>query len=155
MTSVLLGVDVTANTADAQFELGTKHRDQNNDKEYIYVLADEAITATSAVVIPEDHGVEMVDTTSTASAFGDRVGVANTALTSGYYGWVQIYGATTLNVATSCAANKAINSTATAGRLDDDATSGAEVINGIVTTGAESSNAAAAILTYPTVGATL
>lgn len=155
MTDVLLGVDLTSNTADALFELGTRHYDQNTGKEYVYVLADEAITAAAAVVIPEDHGVEMVDTTSTASAFGDRVGVANTALTSGYYGWVQIYGATTLSVGSSCAANTAINSTATAGRLDDDATTGAEVINGIVTTGAESSNLAAAILTYPTVGATL
>ena len=155
MTTVLIGADVTSNTTEAQFELGTKHRDQNTDKEYIYVLADEAITATSAVVIPEDHGVEMVDTTSTASAFGDRVGVANNAITSGNYGWVQIYGATTLNVGSSCAANTALNSTGTAGRLDDDATSGAEVINGVVTTGTEGSNAATAILTYPTVGATL
>lgn len=155
MTQVLIGADVASEHTTAQFELGTRHVDQNTGKEYIYVLADEAITATSAVVIPEDYGVEMVDTTSTASAFGDHVGVSNIAITSGSYAWVQIYGATTLNVASSCAANTAINSTASAGRLDDDATTGAEVIEGIVTTGAESSNAAVAFLQYPSVGATL
>lgn len=151
----LIGADVENESTTALFEIGSRHYDPNTDKEYMYVLADEAITAEAAVIIPEDYGVEMVDTTSTASAFGDRVGVSNIAIASGSYAWVQIYGGTTLSVATSCAANTAINSTATAGRLDDDATTGAEVIDGLVTTGAESSNSAAALLNYPSVGATL
>lgn len=155
MAQTLIGVSVAEKTTTAEFELGTRHYDPNTDKEYIYVQAGEALTANAAVVITEAGQVEMVDTTSTASAFGDRVGVVSIAFANDDYGWVQIYGACTLSVGTSAAANKAINSTATAGRLDDDASVGAEVINGVVTTGAEASNLAAALLTYPTVGATL
>lgn len=155
MAQTLIGVDVGSKSTEAGFELGTRHYDPNTDKEYIYVQAGEALTANAAVVITEAGQVEMVDTTSTASAFGDRVGVVSIAFDNDDYGWAQIYGACTLSVGSSAAANTALNSTATAGRLDDDATTGAEVINGVVTTAAESSNLAAALLTYPTVGATL
>lgn len=142
-------------TTEAEFSLGVKCGD-GQGKEYVYVQASEALTANAAVLITEAGASEMVDTTSTASAFGDRVGVVEVAFASGDYGWAQVYGANaSLSVGSSCAANTAINSTGTAGRLDDDATAGAEVIDGIVTTGAEDSNLAAAFLNYPKVGATL
>lgn len=155
MPQTLIGVAVGEKSTSAEFELGTRHYDPNTDKEYIYVQAGEDLTANAAVVITEAGQAEMVDTTSTASAFGDRVGVVSIAFDDDDYGWAQIYGACTLDVATSAAANTALNSTTTAGRLDDDATGGTEVIDGVVTTAAESSNTAAALLTYPTVGATL
>jgi len=155
MAQTLLGASVGAKSTTAEFELGTRHYDPNTDKEFIYVQAGEALTTNAAVVITEAGQVEMVDTTSTASAFGDRVGVVSIAFDDNDYGWAQIYGACTLSVGPSAAANTALNSTATAGRLDDDAAAGAEVIDGVVTTAAESSNLAAALLTYPTVGATI
>jgi hypothetical protein len=155
MANTLIGVAVGEKSTTAEFELGTRHYDPNTDKEFIYVQAGEALTANAAVVITEAGQAEMVDTTSTASAFGDRVGVVSIAFDNDDYGWAQIYGACTLSIGSSAAANTALNSTATAGRLDDDATSGAEVIGGVVTTAAESSNLASALLTYPTVGATL
>lgn len=155
MPQTLIGVAVDEKSTTAEFDLGTRHYDPNTDKEYIYVQAGEALTANAAIVITEAGQVEMADTTSTASAFGDRVGVVSIAFDDNDYGWAQIYGACTLSVGTGAAANTALNSTATAGRLDDDATVGAEVISGVVTTAAESSNLASALLTYPTVGATL
>lgn len=155
MTNTLLGAAVGSKSTSAEFELNARHFDPNTGKEFIYIQAGEALTANAAVVITEAGQAEMVDTTSTASAKGDRVGVVSIAFDNDDYGWAQIYGACTLSVGSSAAANTTLNSTATAGRLDDDATSGAEVINGVVTTAAESSNLAAAILTYPTVGATL
>lgn len=155
MSDTKIGANVGTTSTTAEFGLGEQHYDGVTGKEYIYVQAGEALTANAAVVITEAGAAEMVDTTSTASAFGDRVGVISVAFADEEYGWAQITGACTLSVGSSCAANTAINSTATAGRLDDDATSGAEVIEGIVTTGAESSNLAAALLQYPSVGATL
>lgn len=155
MPQTLLGVDLTATSTSAQFDLGTRHYDPNTDKEYIYVQAGEALTANAVVIITEAAQVEMVDTTSTAAAFGDRVGVVSLAFDNDDYGWAQIYGAATISAATGCAANVRVNSTATAGRLDDDGTAGAEVIVGIVALATAADNLASGLLTYPTVGATL
>lgn len=155
MAQTLIGADVDNKSTEAGFELGTRHYDPNTDKEYIYIQAGEALTANAAVVITEAGQAEMVDTTSTASAFGDRVGVISIAFDDNDYGWAQIYGACILSAPTSAPANVRLNSTGTAGRLDDDATSGAEVIVGVALTATAASNLGAALLTYPTVGATL
>lgn len=155
MAETLLGVSVGDKSTSAEFAVGTRYYDPNADKEYIYIQAGEALTANAAVVITESGQVEMVDTTSTASAFGDRVGVVSIAFDDNDYGWAQIYGACTISAVTGCAANTAVNSTGTAGRVDDDATAGAEVINGVIATATAADNLAAALLTYPTVGATL
>jgi len=155
MTSAIGGADPTRTTTDAEFGLNDVVSDGKGSV-YVYIQASEALTSTSAVLITEAGASEMVDTTSTASAFGDRVGVVSVAFLINEFGWAQIYGPVpSLNVATAAAANTELNSTGTAGRLDDDATSGAEIITGIATTAAESSNAAAAILNYPVVGSTI
>lgn len=155
MAETLIGVAVGEKSTSAGFAVGTRYYDPNTDKEYIYIQAGEDLTANAAVVITEAGQAEMVDTTSTASAFGDRVGVVSIAFTDNDYGWAQIYGAATVSAVTGCAANVAVNSTATAGRLDDDATAGAEVIAGLVLTATAADNLGSALLTYPTVGATL
>jgi len=123
--------------------------------EWLYCHAQEALAANDAVLVHETFEAEKVDTTSTASAFGQRVGVTEVAVSDNDFFWLKISGETTLNVGTSAAANAQLNSTGTAGRLDDDATVGAEIIEGIVTTGTESGNAANAILDRPRVGATI
>ena len=151
-----IGTDVTTSTESSGFDLGSRFTD-NEGKEYIYVHANGAIVAADVVLIDEAYEADQIDTTNSASGFGQVCGVALGAFTDNYYGWVQIYGVVSaINVASSCAANIAINSTATAGRLDDDATVGAEVVNGIVLTTAETTgNTAPGFLSYPTVGATL
>lgn len=123
-------------------------------KEYVYVQANGAITANDVVFVDETGQADQLDTTNSASAFGQTVGVAPATFADNEYGWIQIYGACTINVGSSCAANTQLNSTSTAGRVDDDATAGSEDVAGLATTGAESSNAAAGWLNYPTVGAT-
>lgn len=154
MTRNALGVNPDYPTDIAFARLGQVTWGED-DSAYIYVQADGAIAATDAVIVDEDGQAVKASTTSSASAFGDRVGVANAAMSDDQYGWVQVYGPTTLNVAASCAANAEINTTGTGGRLDDDGSAGAEKIVGIVTTGSESSNAAAAMLIWPYVGATI
>lgn len=149
-----IGAAFTVATTNRQFSLGTVIADGEGGS-YIYVQANGAIAANDAVVIDAAHQAAAASTTNTASAFGNRAGVAAATMADDEFGWVQRAGPCSLNVGSSCAANTAINSTGTAGRLDDDATTGAEVISGIVITGAEASNVAAAMLNWPTVGATL
>lgn len=144
----------TAVNVHPEFELGTRMK-SGDGKEYVFVQANGAITANDVCLLDESFQADQIDTTNSASAFGQAVGVAPATFADNDYGWMQVYGACTVNVATSAAVNTALNSTATAGRIDDDATSGAEVVDRLVTTGAESSNAAAAWANYPTVGATL
>lgn len=153
MTSAIGGANPLRTTTTAEFGLGDVVSDGQGNV-YVYVEADEAITVNAAVIIDETAGIEMVDNTSSASAFGDRVGVVSVAFVAAEFGWAQIYGTATVDVATSAAANVQLNGTATAGRLDDDATAGSEDIAGMALTAAESSNLAACILNYPTIGVT-
>ena len=157
-TSNMIGARFDSWTSDAKFELGTVSGG-NDGSEWVYVQADAGgVTGAGYVVlIDEDYAADMIDTTNTASAFGQMVGVASAAATASYYGWVQRKGTASIRVAASCAANTAINSTGTAGQLDDDATTGAEVVNGIVLTTANGGAAGTAegVLDYPSVGATL
>jgi hypothetical protein len=154
----MIGGNFTTSVSDTEegkgFGLGDTYSDHQG-KEYVWVQASGAVAATDVVIFDEVYQAASVTLTTSASAKGDRVGVAAFAMADNDYGWVQVKGPCTVNVATSCAVNTTVNTTASAGRLDDDATTGAEVINGLVTTGAESGNAAAAMLVYPTVGATL
>ncbi|MEM9523125.1 MAG: hypothetical protein AAF982_03890 [Pseudomonadota bacterium] len=137
-----------------EFELGT-HMKGDAGREYVYVRANGAITANDVVFIDENHQADQLDTTNSASAFGRMLGVAPATFADDQYGWIQIKGACTLNVGSACAANTQLNSTGTAGRVDDDGTAGSEVAEGLATTGIESSNTAAGWLNYPRVGATL
>lgn len=127
------------------FGLGDRYCDDSGN-EYLFVQANGAITANDVVIIDEAYQADQADTTNSAGALGDRVGVAAATFADDEYGWVQVKGTCTINVGSSCAANTKLNTTATAGRVDDDATAGAETIHGLYTTGSESSNAAAGIL---------
>lgn len=153
-----LGGNTATPTTDRKQALLATMTDESG-KVWVYVQASGAITGAGyACVIDETGQAVMATTTTTASAFGDRVGIPEAAFADDEYGWLQIYGPSSVLGAASCAANTAINSTATAGTLDDDATAGAEVIAGVVLTaavGAGGAATAAAMLNYPTVGATL
>ena len=127
-------------------------------KGYMFVTADEALTAGNAVLIHEDYGSEQIDTTSSAPGTGQGLPAALcvTSVASGGAGWVQVYGVgdVELNVATSAAAHTVLASTGTAGRLDDATTAGTEIIAGMTLSAAESSNSAACILHWPYVSTT-
>jgi hypothetical protein len=154
----ITGIQPNRTTADAEFTLGVLGT-TSNGKIYKYIRSDATgFSAGDAVIISEANVGDQATTTTSAPGTGQGlpVGVPEVSFTASYYGWVQVYGAcAALNVATSCAAHTNINTTATAGRLDDDATEGAEVIEGLTTTAAESSNSAAAFLNFPIVGRTL
>lgn len=126
--------------------------------EFVYVQAEGAITGAGYVVLIDEAGqADMIETTISATARGQMVGVAQAAFADDDYGWVQIFGTTNIRVAASAAANAVLNTTATGGQIDDDATTGAEVIDRMVLTTARGGSAGTAegVLFYPTVGATL
>jgi len=157
--NAMVGGDLVTPVSDLEegkgFGLGDRYCDSEG-KQYIWCQADGAITANDVVIISEAYQADQIDTTNSAGALGDRVGVAPYTFADDDYGWIQVEGPCTVNVATSCAANTKLNSTATAGRVDDDATGGAETIHGLYTTGDESSNEAAGILvSQPHIDATL
>lgn len=137
------------------FTLGARMQDDAGN-EYVYVQADGAITAGDVVIVSEAFQADALDTTNSNGAIGDTVGVAKGTLADDDYGWVQVYGvAPAVNAATGATANTVLNSTGTAGRVDDDATGGSESITGLYITATAADNTAAGILRYPYIEATL
>lgn len=165
--SIRIGITpdaVRTSTEGPEVRLGTRgivaHADGN--KEYLYVQATEAITAAGYLcVVKTGFTVEMVDVTATTAGtagYGSQVGAAQAAIASSGYGWIQIFGKGSLRTLASAAKGTRLNSTATAGAVDDDGGAGSEAIFGLVlgtaTGGAEATNTDA-YFNYPSVGTTL
>lgn len=168
MAQAVIGLSkdqITAATAVSAFRLGTVggYDDPTNGyQEFIYGRADGAVTAAGYLCV-EETGFDfaMASTTSTAPGAagpGTRCGAAQAALADNQYGWFQIYGKGSVRTLASAAKGTQLNSTATGGAVDDDATAGSEVINGLVigtATGGAAATNADALFSYPTVGRTL
>jgi hypothetical protein len=136
------------------FGLGDRYTDSVG-KEWVWIVAGGAVAQYDVVIFDETYSGLALSTSNDAR--GDLVGVAPVAIASASYGWVQVKGPTTMNVLASCAANARLNTTATGGSLDDDATTGAMAVDGIylTTARAASPGSAPGILNYPAVGVTL
>jgi len=127
----------------------------NGGTEWEYVQADGAITANFVVFIDETGQAKMLSTSNDAR--GDKVGVAGVAFADNEYGWICRKGAIDVQVTASAAANTQLNTTSTAGQLNDDATSTTYSIDGLFLTTARggTDGTAPAMLNYPIVGAVL
>lgn len=154
-----IGINTTFTVSDLDegrgFALNEKMCDYNG-KEWLYVQASGAITGAGyAVVIDEEGQAAMLSTSN--DAFGHRVGIPAVAFADNDYGWVQIYGdCDAILCAASCAADKQLMTTATAGTLDDTAT-GVRV-DGVTLSAAVGGGGAATAagsLTYPRIGDTV
>ena len=168
MSSAVIGIDktqVTGASAVAAFRLGTVggYDDPTNGyQEFIYGRADGAVTGLGYLCV-EATGFDfaMATTTNTApgaAGFGSRVGAAQAALADNEFGWFQIYGKGSLRTLASAAKGTRLNTTATGGAVDDDATASSEAIVGLVlgtATGGAAATNADATFSYPTVGVTL
>lgn len=162
----VMGIDPTkvrTNTEGPEFGLGQLGANVGSagTKAYIYVKASGAITDDGYVCDIDSSAftAAMSSTTTTApgTGAGKQVGVARAAIADTGYGWLQVYGAGTIRVAASCAAYTLLNSTGTAGQIDDDATASSEIIDGIVLDVAAGGAAAtvAGVMNWPSVGRTL
>jgi hypothetical protein len=123
----------------------------------VYVQASATIAQYDVVTYDETYYTTVAPVSTSNDARGDKLGVAAVAFADNEYGWLQIYGPCTLNVLASCNPNVELTTSATGGSLDDATTSSLVVADGIVTTAASVSAAAAqaGILNFPTVGRTL
>lgn len=131
-------------------------------KGYVYIRdSGSAITGASYVVLIDgsDYTAVMASTTTSAPGTGAQkmVGIATAAIAASGYGWVQVYGPCTIRTLASAAAYTSLNTTGTAGALDDDATASSEVIEGlsldVATGGAPASTAG--FVNWPKVSRTL
>jgi len=152
--TTLIGVDVLNSFTAAEltqgkgFGLGDRHIDQLGN-EYVFIQAGSGgITANFVATIDEAYGAVMLSTSNDAR--GDLIGVAPSTIAANSYGWLQVKGVCNIQVAASCAANARLNTTATAGQLDDDGTAGAFTCDGIFLTTARGAGAGTApgILNY-------
>ena len=100
-----------------------------NGKEYVFAQSATSIAVGDVVAIASDTGIAAGLTTATSAA-SETIGVAQVALASGDYGWVQIYGACGVKVLGSAVKAVPLFSTVTAGSLDD-ATASNYLVSGI------------------------
>lgn len=159
MTSNTIGAAPTlpaASVTDGKnFGLGDRYTDDDGN-EFVYVQANGAITGAGYIcVIDETYQAAMVSTSN--DALGDLLGVPLAAWLDNDYGWLQVKGPTVVRVAASAAANTRLNTTATAGQLDDDNTSGSFIAANVWLTTANGGSAAtaAAMLLHPYIGNTV
>lgn len=119
MSTKVLGAYTGVTSTTAKHDLGSEYTDRNGTK-WVYVKADtNAKTAYSVCYIASDY--TLGDGVG-ASAVGD-CGVPQVAFAASEYGWVAIKGPMTVKYAAGVAAGAAIYTSATAGALDDAASS--------------------------------
>jgi allophanate hydrolase subunit 2 len=126
-------------------------------KEFLFCVTGGAITG-AGFVVTIDEAYSAVQLSTSNDARGDLIGVALSAVTSGDYAWFQVKGVCdNIQVLASCAANVRLNTTGTAGALDDDGTATTIQAEGIylTTARAASQGNAPGVLNYPIQGVTL
>lgn len=152
----LVGVKASAQTLDTvqQFNLG--HRCFGDvGGEWVYCKYGGTLAAGDFVVIDKDYNASGLTTTN--GLRGMRVGVTKIAGASTNWGWFQIAGGCAGRTAAAIAANAQLNTTATAGAIDDDAAGGSKRIDGIyIPTAAGGATTNTEFhLNFPVIGATL
>lgn len=108
-----------------EHDLGTIAFDKSGNK-YIYLAGVASTVAGDVVAYDEDYAT----TRAGANAVGG-IAVALGAVIANKYGFYQIGGKATVNVATGFAADTAVYLTSTAGTIDDAAVAG-DQINGAI-----------------------
>ncbi|MDZ7355876.1 MAG: hypothetical protein ONB55_22375 [candidate division KSB1 bacterium] len=157
------GIDPTRVDTEAKWTPGSVafQSSSSGTKGFVYAQADGAVTAASYVVAIDGSTYDAVMVTTSNGApgqgMGKMVGVAQAAMADNEYGWFQIFGPGTVRVAALCAAYTLLNTTATSGQIDDDATAGSRVIDGIVldASNGELAGAVACFINWPRVARTL
>lgn len=154
-----LGINITQADTTAQFVLGT-NTSGNEGAVYVYCQANGAMALGdgSVALLDPSFQATLISTSNSNTTFAQAVSICKTILADNEFGWFQIYGTANIFGLASAVKNVALNTTATAGHLDDDATAGAEVVAGLILTVTVGGGGAAAVeghLNFPTVGVTL
>lgn len=154
LTETYTAAQLTGSESGKRFGLGDRYEDSTG-KAWVFVTASTAIAQYDVVSLTTAYAAATLSTANDAR--GNLAAVAQVAFASGDSGWVQVRGPSTINVLASCAANVRLNTTATAGSLDDDGTVGSMQVQGIYLTAARaaSNGSAPGILINPFIDATL
>lgn len=128
--------------------LGTIQEDSAGNA-YIYLQGAASVVATDWVTYDENFLVSRMDSGTAATLLGP-VAVALAAVVASRYGWFQIAGSAQAN-AGDVADNARVYATSTAGRCDDAAVKGNQVL-GAIWRGEETSNIATVQLARPWIG---
>jgi len=161
--SYIIGItpsEVWASTDNPPFKPGQRGHDHLGN-EYVFVRADAGgVTQYYAAVITSAlYVVDMVDTTNSApgASQGAPVVIPQATIAASGYGWGLVNGIGSVRVNALAAKGTRLNTTGTAGQLDDDGTAGAEEVTGVALFAAQGAGAGAASarVTYPYVGRTL
>lgn len=116
-TSGILGITLADIGTTPTHKVGTVTFGTDGTK-YEYVYAMSTIAQYDAVAIVTSGNARPVSTAIAVSA--KKIGFAQVAITSAYYGWVARQGNNIrVNVAANCAAGAQLYTTSTAGTLDD------------------------------------
>ncbi len=122
----------------------------SNNGRYIFARAESTIAQFDAVVFstfsdsasttPILRAVPITTTNAAALGFS-MVGVAQTAITSAYYGWIGLNGSLRTNLLISCNPKVPLYTTSTAGSLDDTTVSSGYIQGIVANTSATSASA--------------
>lgn len=156
MSMNIMGFDSQAVDTNPGFELGQINSQDSDASSWMYVLAGSGGLTSNYAVSVDENGTGLM-TTTTVSTYAMPVGVPAVTITAGSYGWIQIAGNTTVQVSALCAADVRLNTTATPGQLDDDATGGSKSItSGMkLNTAAVGAGLVSCFLNNPNIAATL
>lgn len=129
-----IGIDLSQTSTTLDHGLGDRVIG-NSNTEWVYVQASGALAQFDAVGIDENFQAGAL--TKAMADDGHAIGFAQIAFADNEYGWVATKGSDIgCNVLVSCAADVALYTTATAGKLDDTSTSQTN-IDGLVAVTAE------------------
>lgn len=149
-----VGVKFTVPDATQQFDLGSR-AEGDYAGQFFYGKADAALAAGDVIVFDKDFNATGLATAN--SPRGAKIGVARVAFASGQFGWFQVGGQAPIRTSAAVAAGVRLNTTATAGAVDDDGTASTKEIVGMTlsTLASGATTTAEAVMTEPFVGATL
>lgn len=144
---IIPALDTVSTTEDIQ--TGTVVNTSDGGRA-VYVQASSEIAQFAAVAVNSGYGVVNLTTAAVAEGSGSskQVGFAQTSIASASYGWVQLSGRPKVKLATDCADQVILFTTATAGVLDD-ATVSASLIAGVVSTTTISNATAITVIVGP------
>ena len=148
----LIGVSLTAPAATSSFRLGSRHEDESGN-EYVYVHANGAITGAGyTCIIDSAYEAAMVSTSNDLA--NNMIGIPLAAFADNDYGWLAVKGTAQVRATSGALLNVSLNTTGTAGLLDDDATAGSFKVVGLALTAtAGSTTNVLAVLNFPALNA--
>jgi len=130
-TDGTLGAKFDRIDTSAAFTVGIQKPGDQASK-WMYIQANASVAAFAAVMINQSS--KAVPLTTTNSASSKAVGFAQVSVASGSFSWVALEGNNiSVNLATDCAPNVRLYTTATNGVLDDAIVS-AGLIQGVIAT---------------------